>query len=110
MIEQRKLRQPDTQPVKKKDNVVIIGGGFTGTVTAIRLIHNATKPLEITFLEKTEEKRHRGVAYSRDTAGWEHLLNIQAGRITAFREDPNDFMQWANGEADRKSWPLKWKG
>ena len=88
---------------------LIVGAGFAGTVTAIRLLHNAFEPLEVVMIEKNEEQRDGGLAYSRTTADWAHLLNIQAGRITAFREHPKDFMNWANEEADRRAWADSWQ-
>lgn len=53
--------------------------------------------------------RYGGLAFGQASTNWEHLLNIQAGRITLRRERPEDFLEWANEEADRSSWPLKWQ-
>lgn len=99
----------ETKLLVGRERILIIGAGFSGTVTAMRLLQNATKPLDVVLMERIEEQRDGGLAYSSSTVGWEHLLNIQAGRITAFREDPDDFMDWANIEANRDSWPSQWQ-
>jgi uncharacterized NAD(P)/FAD-binding protein YdhS len=89
--------------------VTIVGAGFSGTLTAIRLLHFAETPLEICLMEREEGYRYGGVAFGRASTNWEHMLNIQAGRITLRRERPEDFLEWANEEADRSEWPQKWQ-
>ncbi|MFJ9012763.1 FAD/NAD(P)-binding protein [Streptomyces canus] len=89
--------------------VTIVGAGFSGTLTAIRLLHFAEAPLEICLIEREEGYRYGGIAFGRASTNWEHMLNIQAGRITLRRERPEDFLEWANEEADRSEWPQKWQ-
>ncbi|MFK4101028.1 FAD/NAD(P)-binding protein [Streptomyces sp. NPDC019531] len=89
--------------------VTIVGAGFSGTLTAIRLLHFADEPLEICLIEREEGYRYGGIAFGRASTNWEHMLNIQAGRITLRRERPEDFLEWANEEADRSEWPRKWQ-
>lgn len=88
--------------------VVIVGAGLAGTATAIRLLRFARRPLEIVLLERRTDYRSAGVAYHRDGNPWDHVFNIQAGRMSVFREDVFDFIQWANHEADRAGWPAPW--
>lgn len=88
--------------------VVIVGAGLAGTATAIRLLRFARRPLEIVLLERRSDYRSAGVAYHRDGNPWDHVFNIQAGRMSVFREDVLDFIRWANLEADRKDWPAPW--
>ncbi|WP_460406249.1 FAD/NAD(P)-binding protein [Actinophytocola sediminis] len=86
-----------------------MGAGLGGTATAIRLLQFAREPVEIVLLERRAEYRQAGVAYHRESNHWQHVFNIQAGRMSAFREDVDDFVAWANHEADRTDWPAEWR-
>jgi uncharacterized NAD(P)/FAD-binding protein YdhS len=90
--------------------VVIVGAGLAGTATAIRLLQFAREPVQIVLLERRAGYRNAGSAYHRESNHWHHVFNIQAGRMSAFREDVDDFVSWANHEADRTAWPLEWSG
>lgn len=90
--------------------ILIIGAGFSGTITATRILQNATHPLDLILVEASSPAQDfGGLAYGKNNIRWEHFLNIQAGRITGFREEPEDFLQWINAEADRSQWPEKWQ-
>src|ERR1044072_7955013 len=89
--------------------VLIVGAGLGGTATAIRLLQFAREPVEIVLMERRAEYRHAGVAYHRESNHWHHVFNIQAGRMSAFREDVDDFVAGANHEADRTDWPPEWR-
>jgi uncharacterized NAD(P)/FAD-binding protein YdhS len=88
--------------------VLIVGAGLAGTATAIRLLCFARRPLEIVLLERSPGYRSAGVAYHREGNPWDHVFNIQAGRMSVFREDVFDFIRWANREAVRRDWPAPW--
>ncbi|NES30253.1 SidA/IucD/PvdA family monooxygenase [Micromonospora terminaliae] len=92
----------------RRPRILVIGAGLAGTATALRLLQFARMPLEIVLLERRAEYRYAGVAYHRDGNPWGHVFNIQAGRMSAFREDVDDFVHWANNEADRRQWPEPW--
>jgi len=92
----------------RRPRILIIGAGLAGTSTAIRLLQFARTPFEIVLLERRSDYRYAGVAYHRDGNPWDHVFNIQAGRMSAFREDVDDFVRWANHEADRQHWPAPW--
>ncbi len=70
---------------------VIIGGGFSGTLTALQLLRQATQPISVTLVEYNTPAG-RGAAYG--TVRPEHLLNVPAGRMGAFPEAPEDFHRW----------------
>lgn len=89
--------------------VVIVGAGLGGVATAIRILQFAREPVEIVLLERRAEYRHAGVSYHRESNHWHHVFNIQAGRMAVFREDVDDFVNWANHEADRNDWPPEWR-
>ena len=89
--------------------VVIVGSGLAGTATAVRLLRFAREPVQVVLLERRAEYRHAGVAYHRAGNPWHHVFNIQAGRMSMCREDVDDFMLWANDEADRTDWPPEWR-
>ncbi|WP_194922342.1 FAD/NAD(P)-binding protein, partial [Catenulispora rubra] len=88
--------------------ILVVGAGLAGTATAIRLLCFARGPLEVVLLERRADYRCAGVAYHRDGNPWDHVFNVQAGRMSAFREDVLDFVRWANVEADRSGWPAPW--
>ncbi len=72
------------------DHVVIIGGGFSGTLLAINLLrHDGPRA---TLIERRAAQMARGVAYS--AAHNEHLLNVRAGNMSAFPDDPGHFVRW----------------
>ncbi|MGW3228297.1 FAD/NAD(P)-binding protein [Kitasatospora sp. NPDC001095] len=93
-----------------RPRVLIVGAGLAGTATAIRLLCFARRPLEVVLLERRSDYRCAGVAYHRDGNPWDYVFNIQAGRMSVFREDVLDFVRWANHEADRGGWPEPWAG
>jgi uncharacterized NAD(P)/FAD-binding protein YdhS len=71
--------------------VAIIGGGFSGTMVAVQLLRQATTPLQIKLIERRSEIG-RGAAYS--TGCDAHLLNVPAGKISAFPDQPHHFLDW----------------
>jgi uncharacterized NAD(P)/FAD-binding protein YdhS len=62
------------------------------------------------LIEKRPEYRNAGPAYHPAGNPWHHVFNIQAGRMSVFREDVDDFVTWANHQADRTNWPAEWAG
>lgn len=73
--------------------IAIVGGGFSGTMTAVHLLRNAKEPLEIHIIER-KPPLGRGVAYG--TRYGSHLLNVPAGKMTAFPSDPDHFLRYLN--------------
>ncbi|HZI02142.1 MAG TPA: FAD/NAD(P)-binding protein, partial [Flavisolibacter sp.] len=71
--------------------VTIIGGGFTGTMTAVQILHHATEPVLLTIINQ-KQSFTRGIAYQPYSK--KHLLNVAAAKMSAFRKDPNHFLDW----------------
>ncbi|HVJ47260.1 MAG TPA: FAD/NAD(P)-binding protein [Luteolibacter sp.] len=71
--------------------IVVIGGGFSGTLTAIRLSRRLPET-PVILLEETAEAGP-GLAYrDSDASAW---LNVPAGKMSAFNEKPDDFLDYA---------------
>lgn len=81
--------------------IVLIGGGFAGTVTAIKLLDGATDPLSIILIEKRAELG-RGVAYS--TTEPVHLVNGAARIFGLHPEDPDHLVRWLFENAETHGW------
>lgn len=71
--------------------IAIIGAGFSGALVAAHLLKTASRPLLIKLIERSHEIG-KGVAYSTDTN--RHLLNVSAGKMSAFADDPGHLLRW----------------
>ncbi|HEY0625788.1 MAG TPA: FAD/NAD(P)-binding protein [Allosphingosinicella sp.] len=80
--------------------VAIIGGGYSGALQALNLLRHGDA--RVTLIERAH-RPGRGVAYSTPHA--DHLLNVRAGRMSAFPDQPDHFAAWleARGEGDGAS-------
>ncbi|MCA0314981.1 MAG: FAD/NAD(P)-binding protein [Candidatus Melainabacteria bacterium] len=77
-----------------KARVVIIGGGFSGAMTALHLLKKSEREIDIKIVEPREVVG-LGLAYS--TTCDDHLLNVPAGQMSAFSEEPEHFLNYARG-------------
>lgn len=68
--------------------VVVVGGGASGVLAAV---HCAAAGCEVTVVEPG--RLGRGIAYG--TTDDRHLLNVSAGALSAFLDDPGHFARWA---------------
>jgi uncharacterized NAD(P)/FAD-binding protein YdhS len=72
--------------------ILIVGAGFSGTMTAIQLLQQAAPAsLKILLVERTGNFG-RGLAYG--AAGTEHMLNVPEGNMSAFPDQPGHFLQF----------------
>src|ERR1700760_439522 len=71
--------------------VIIIGGGASGTLLAVQLLRDPSARIRVTLVEKGQ-KPGFGLAYS--TSNPEHLLNVRAANMSAFADDPDHFVRW----------------
>ncbi len=73
--------------------IAIVGGGFSGVMVAIHLLQKATHPVQI-YLIECRSQLGEGIAYS--TPSDQHLLNVPAGKMSAFADQADNFLQWLN--------------
>lgn len=78
--------------------IAIIGGGASGTITAIQLMKKLTTPTIIHLFEKNEKALFRGAAYSSQLEY--EPLNVHAGKMSAFNHLPDHFFQWVRNRRD----------
>ena len=77
--------------------VGVVGGGAAGVLAAIHLLRAAPGGIEV-LLYEPGRTFGLGVAYATQDPG--HLLNVPAGRMSAFASDPEDFCRWAGLDGD----------
>jgi uncharacterized NAD(P)/FAD-binding protein YdhS len=71
--------------------VGIVGGGASGTLTALQLLRQAARPLRVVLLERGSNEALGAAFSTRDPL---HLLNVRAGAMSAFPDAPRDFVDW----------------
>jgi uncharacterized NAD(P)/FAD-binding protein YdhS len=71
--------------------IAIIGAGFTGSLLAVHLLGAAPSGSTVQLFDGAG-RFGRGLAYS--TANAEHLLNVRTSNMSAFPEEPADFLRW----------------
>lgn len=73
--------------------IVIVGGGFSGTVVAVNLLKSPPAgPTRLILVERRAEVG-RGVAYA--ARGSSYLLNVPASRMSATSGEPAQFLKFA---------------
>ncbi|MEW6344293.1 MAG: FAD/NAD(P)-binding protein [Paraburkholderia sp.] len=71
--------------------IVIVGGGLSGTALAIKLLHEARQALAIRLVEPSAQPG-RGLAYSTEEPG--HLVNGPALIFSLYPDKPEHFVDW----------------
>lgn len=71
--------------------IAVIGGGFSGTLTAIHLSRRLKETPVILF----EESGNVGPGLAYQDTDASALLNVPAGRMSAFKEKPDHFLHYA---------------
>jgi uncharacterized NAD(P)/FAD-binding protein YdhS/predicted metal-dependent enzyme (double-stranded beta helix superfamily) len=75
--------------------IAIIGGGFTGTMTLANLLRHCPEPaapLHIVLIDR-QPAVGEGIAYRTNDS--RHLLNVPAGKMSAWPDRPDDFLNFA---------------
>ena len=75
-----------------RPRIVIIGGGFSGSMLAVELVRRAAANVSIVLIER-KTVPGRGVAYGTQFEG--HLLNVRAKNMSAYEDVPDHFVKWA---------------
>jgi len=86
-------RPASTGPEQAELDIAIIGAGFSGTLVACHLLRQSHRPVRVGLFERDPAQFGRGVAYSSPMNG--HLLNVPAGGMSAFPDEPDHFLRWA---------------
>ncbi len=79
-----------SSPVPSRFDVVVIGGGASGTLVAAHLARGDAPP-SVALVESSPVVGE-GVAYA--TRRGEHLLNVRAAGMSAFDDSPGDFVRF----------------
>jgi uncharacterized NAD(P)/FAD-binding protein YdhS len=72
--------------------IAIVGGGFSGTITAVHLLQQGLGPGARVVVINRSGAMARGLAYG--TQSDHHVLNVPAGRMSAFEDDPESFVRF----------------
>lgn len=101
-------------PSDSTPTVVVVGGGFSGTMTAAQIVRCASetgKKIRVLIVERRGAVGE-GLAYG--TRDIQHLLNVPAGRMSAWPDRPEDFLNWArkrNSQSRAEDFlPRQWYG
>ncbi|APH58847.1 Pyridine nucleotide-disulfide oxidoreductase family [Granulibacter bethesdensis] len=73
------------------DKIAVIGAGFSGTLLALHALRRCPHNTTVTLIERNRQFG-RGQAYA--TGNPSHLLNVPAGRMSAFHDNPHHFVAW----------------
>jgi uncharacterized NAD(P)/FAD-binding protein YdhS len=75
--------------------VAIIGGGPSGTALAISLLRQGPRGTRIALIER---RPPAGPGAAFGTRCPVHLLNVAAGRMSLYPDDPDHFLRWARNQ------------
>lgn len=71
--------------------LVIIGAGFSGAVTAAQFLRHSPPDVRVILINRSGTMA-RGLAYGTNSSL--HLLNVPAGNMSAFVEEPDHFLRF----------------
>ena len=78
-------------------DVAVVGGGFSGVMTAVHLLRGCPEVTSILLIERSGTVG-RGLAFGTATAG--HLLNVPARNMSALPDEPAHFHAWLQHHKD----------
>src|SRR6188768_249981 len=74
-------------------HILIVGAGFSGTMVAAHLLRMQTHAAFHVTMVKRSGLSARGVDYGTRTPA--HVLNVPAGRMSAYPDDDEHFLRYA---------------
>ncbi len=77
--------------------IAVVGAGFSGTLLTLHLLRRCPPPTQLVLIERNSQFG-RGLAYATGNAS--HILNVPAGRMSAFHDRPNDFLEWLTSQPE----------
>jgi uncharacterized NAD(P)/FAD-binding protein YdhS/predicted metal-dependent enzyme (double-stranded beta helix superfamily) len=95
-------------------SIVVVGGGFSGSMTAAQILRRAgSNGVAVrVFVVERQGAVGEGLAYA--TSDLAHLLNVPAGKMSAWPDRPDDFLQWVSRRyrpaAAGEFLPRRWYG
>ena len=72
-------------------SITVVGAGFSGTLLSLHLLRHCLPDTRVVLIERNA-RFGCGQAYA--TGNPSHLLNVPAGRMSAFHDRPDDFLDW----------------
>lgn len=72
-------------------DIAIVGGGFSGVMTAVHLLRECAAESSVLLVERGD-RLGRGIAFGTSTQ--RHLLNVPAKGMSAFPAEPAHFYEW----------------
>ncbi len=81
-------------------DVAIIGFGFSGVMVLTQLVEKAHTPMHIAVFDGSV---HAGKGPAYATQRPEHLLNVRAGRMSAYPDKPTHFYDWCQSQDGKKA-------
>src|SRR3954452_22799686 len=86
------LHPPPASGSSARVDVAVVGGGASGTLTAIHLMASRSHDLSVTVHDASGELA-KGLAYG--STDRRHLLNVRSRHMSAFPDIPSDLVEWA---------------
>lgn len=75
--------------------LVIIGAGFSGAVTAAQFLRYSPSDVRVVLINRSGSMA-RGLAYGTNSSL--HLLNVPAGNMSAYVDDPEHFLRFCQAQ------------
>ncbi|HET6306479.1 MAG TPA: FAD/NAD(P)-binding protein [Rhodopila sp.] len=80
--------------------IAVVGAGFSGTLLTLHLLRRCPPPTRLVLIERNSQFG-LGLAYATGNAS--HILNVPAGRMSAFHDRPNDFLDWLQTQPESET-------